>query len=74
MVEIYMEKLRDLLDNSKSNLRIREDKVRGIYIEDSTEIFVSSPAEIFSIIEAGNANRAVGMTVIFYIIINFISK
>lgn len=42
MVEIYMEKLRDLLDNSKTNLRIREDKVRGIYIEDSSEMFVSS--------------------------------
>ena len=50
MVEIYMEKLRDLLDNSKGNLRIREDKVRGIYIEDATEMFVSSPDEIFNII------------------------
>ena len=63
MVEIYMEKLRDLLDNSKTNLRIREDKVRGIYIEDSSESFVSSAEEIFDIIEAGNSNRTIAMTV-----------
>lgn len=32
IVEIYMEKIRDLLDPSKINLNIREDKTRGIYI------------------------------------------
>jgi len=64
MVEIYMEKLRDLLDNSKTNLRIREDKVRGIYIEDSTEMYVSSASEIFDIIETGNKNRTIAITVI----------
>lgn len=59
-----MEKLRDLLDNSKTNLRIREDKVRGIYIEDSTEMYVSSASEIFDIIETGNKNRTIAITVI----------
>ena len=32
-VEIYMERVRDLLDPTKQNLSIREDKTRGIYIQ-----------------------------------------
>ncbi len=32
IVEIYMEKIKDLLDNQKTNLAIREDKQRGVYI------------------------------------------
>ena len=42
IVEIYMEKIRDLLDVSKVDLKIREKKDKGIYIEDVTEKFVSS--------------------------------
>jgi kinesin family protein 5 len=36
MVEIYMEKIRDLLDSSKVDLKIRENKTKGIYIQDVT--------------------------------------
>ena len=32
IVEIYMEKIRDLLDVTKTNLKIREDKRKGIYV------------------------------------------
>ena len=32
IVEIYMEIIRDLLNTEKTNLKIREDKNRGIYI------------------------------------------
>jgi kinesin family protein 5 len=32
IVEIYNEKIRDLLDISKTDLKIREDKLRGVYI------------------------------------------
>jgi len=31
MIEIYMEKVKDLIDASRSNLSIREDKSKGIY-------------------------------------------
>jgi len=41
IVEIYMENIRDLLDKEKTNLKIREDKTRGIYIQDATESYVS---------------------------------
>lgn len=40
MIEIYMEKVKDLLDPSKTNLKIHEDKIKGIYIEDVTETYV----------------------------------
>ena len=32
MIEIYMEKIQDLLDRSKTNLKVAEDKQRGIFI------------------------------------------
>lgn len=32
MIEIYMEKIKDLIDPSKTNLKVHEDKVKGIYI------------------------------------------
>ena len=37
IVELYQERIRDLLDTSKDNLQIREDKEKGIYIADLTE-------------------------------------
>lgn len=32
IVELYNEKIRDLLDNSKTDLKIRSDKLRGSYL------------------------------------------
>lgn len=54
-VEIYMEKIRDLLDNShtKVNLNVREDKLKGIYIGDVTEVYVTSHDELLGIMSAG---------------------
>lgn len=37
MIDLYNEKIRDLLDKSKSDLRIWEDKINGIYIQDLTD-------------------------------------
>lgn len=37
MIEIYCEKIRDLLDTQKDNLKIHEDKGRGVFISDITE-------------------------------------
>jgi len=62
MVEIYNEKIRDLLDPSKDNLKIHEDKVRGVFIGDVTEVSVQSEEEIFETIHIGHSNRAVSAT------------
>jgi kinesin family protein 5 len=62
MIEIYMEKLKDLLDPTKSNLKVHEDKVKGIYISDVTESYVSEESEVYETMRAGNENRAIGVT------------
>ena len=37
MIEIYMEKIRDLLDPSKDNLKVHEEKGKGVNMADITE-------------------------------------
>jgi kinesin family protein 5 len=41
-VEVYMEKVRDLLDVSRDNLRVREDPRKGVWLEDLTEAYVKT--------------------------------
>uniref|UniRef100_A0A1A9WUB9 Kinesin-like protein n=1 Tax=Glossina brevipalpis TaxID=37001 RepID=A0A1A9WUB9_9MUSC len=60
--EIYMEKIYDLLDVSKVNLQIHENRNRKPYVKDVTERYVSSPQEVFDIIEEGRSNRHVSLT------------
>lgn len=56
--------MRDLLDNHriKTNLTVREDKVKGIYIAGVTEEYVTSEEELLNIMAAGALNRAVAAT------------
>ncbi|CAH2001128.1 unnamed protein product [Acanthoscelides obtectus] len=60
--EIYMDKIRDLLDVSKVNLSVHEDKNRVPYVKGATERFVSSPEEVFEAIEEGKSNRHIAVT------------
>jgi kinesin family protein 5 len=60
--EIYMEKLRDLLNPEKANLKIHEDKDRGVYIADLTEAYVSEEQEVYQLMMLGGSNREVGFT------------
>ncbi|KAF5453969.1 hypothetical protein F2P56_023672 [Juglans regia] len=62
MVEIYMEKVRDLFDLSKDNIQIKESKVQGILLSGATEISVSDPSQALQSLSTGIANRAVGET------------
>jgi len=62
IVEIYMEKIKDLISPEKHNLKIREDRARGIYIEDVTEAYVSQELEVFELMKLGNAHRAISAT------------
>uniref|UniRef100_K3WTP4 Kinesin-like protein n=1 Tax=Globisporangium ultimum (strain ATCC 200006 / CBS 805.95 / DAOM BR144) TaxID=431595 RepID=K3WTP4_GLOUD len=63
-IEIYMERIRDLLDpyKSKVNLQVREDVQRGIFVEGMTEVCVTSDDELLSTMRDGAANRAVAAT------------
>ena len=60
--EIYMEKIRDLLEPSKENLKVHEDKTRGVFIAELTEKYVGSDAEVYDIMKFGLENRNVGST------------
>ncbi|XP_047425404.1 kinesin family member 5Aa isoform X4 [Mugil cephalus] len=60
--EIYMDKIRDLLDVTKTNLAVHEDKNRVPYVKGCTERFVSSPDEVMDVIDEGKSNRHVAVT------------
>ncbi|CAG7837954.1 unnamed protein product, partial [Allacma fusca] len=60
--EIYLDKIRDLLDVTKVNLSVHEDKNRVPFVKGATERFVSSPEEVFEVIEEGKSNRHIAVT------------
>lgn len=61
-LEIYMEHIRDLLDVRRDNLKIREDKQKGIWVEGATEVYVSKEQDVLDIIRTGQSNRAIAFT------------
>jgi kinesin family protein 5 len=61
-IEIYNEKIRDLLDPKKNNLKIHEHLNKGVYVKDMTESYVGSEDEVFQLLKIGNENRAIGVT------------
>ncbi|KAF3857879.1 hypothetical protein F7725_011080 [Dissostichus mawsoni] len=60
--EIYLDKIRDLLDVSKTNLSVHEDKNKVPYVKGCTERFVCSPEEVMETIDEGKSNRHVAVT------------
>lgn len=61
-VEIYREKIQDLLNPAKKNLSVRENPQKGVYIESSTEVYVSNRDEVLNVIKTGQSNRMVSAT------------
>jgi hypothetical protein len=61
-LQIYNEVISDLLKPERSNLLIREDKKKGVFVEGLSEWVVRSPAEIYGLMERGGAMRATGST------------
>ena len=62
MIEIYQEKIRDLLDLTRVNLPIREDSIKGIYVDGCSERYVGCPTDVYSALETGSNNRAQAAT------------
>ena len=60
--QIYNEKIQDLLDIRKKDLAIREDKNKGIWVEDCTEANVSCQEEMYEVFKEGSNNRTVSAT------------
>ena len=61
-MEIYMEKIRDLLVPQHDNLPIHEDKQRGVYVKGLLECYVGSVDEVYRVLERGGQSRAVAAT------------
>ena len=54
--------IRDLLDPSRVNLKVQEDRTRGIFIKNLTEHYVASQKEVFQYIDIGNRHRETATT------------
>ncbi|QKX64522.1 uncharacterized protein TRUGW13939_11697 [Talaromyces rugulosus] len=61
-MEIYMERIRDLLVPQHDNLPVHEEKSRGVYVKGLLEIYVSSVEEVYEVMRRGGAARAVSAT------------
>ena len=53
--EIYLDKIRDLLDVTKANLPVHEDAKRVPYVKGATERFVASADDVMDVREKDRA-------------------
>ena len=60
--EIYLEKVYDLIDTKKKDLKVLEDKVRGVFIPGISTYCVNSAEELLMYMKLGQANRKVAST------------
>ena len=61
-MEIYMERIRDLLVPQNDNLPVHEEKSRGVYVKGLLEVYVSSVQEVYEVMRRGGQARAVAAT------------
>ncbi|KAH9695751.1 kinesin-like protein KIN-12D [Citrus sinensis] len=61
-LEIYNEQITDLLDPSSTNLQLREDVKKGVYVENLSEIEVRTVGDILKLLTQGSLNRKVAAT------------
>ncbi|RIA79335.1 kinesin heavy chain [Glomus cerebriforme] len=61
-MEIYMEKIRDLLNPQNDNLSIHEEKNRGVYVKDLLEVYVNSTQKVYDVMKCGGNSRIVAYT------------
>ena len=63
-LQIYNEMINDLLkpENTNKNLSIREDKQKGLYVDDLSEWAVRGPSDIYTLLQRGAQCREVGNT------------
>ncbi|KAG8797306.1 hypothetical protein FRC17_007786, partial [Serendipita sp. 399] len=61
-MEIYLEKIRDLLAPQNDNLQIHEEKSKGVYVKGLSDYYVSNAQEVYEIMRQGGAARVVTAT------------
>ncbi|KAI5803293.1 kinesin heavy chain [Peziza echinospora] len=61
-MEIYMERIRDLLNPVNDNLPVHEDKARGVYVKGLLELYVCNVQEVYEVMRRGGAARSIAAT------------
>ncbi|CAO2815149.1 unnamed protein product [Amaranthus hypochondriacus] len=61
-LEIYNEQITDLLDPSSTNLLLREDVQKGVYVENLSQFEVQTVGDVLRLLIQGSANRKVAAT------------
>ncbi|KAF8017774.1 hypothetical protein BT93_H2848 [Corymbia citriodora subsp. variegata] len=61
-LEIYNEQITDLLEPSSTNLQLREDMNKGVYVENLKEYKVGTVRDIVKLLSQGAANRKMAAT------------
>ncbi|TBU50883.1 kinesin heavy chain [Dichomitus squalens] len=61
-MEIYLERIRDLLAPQNDNLQVHEEKSKGVYVKGLSDFYVSSAQEVYEIMRQGGAARVVSYT------------
>ncbi|KAK9286730.1 hypothetical protein L1049_015133 [Liquidambar formosana] len=61
-LEIYNEQITDLLDPLSTNLLLREDIKKGVYVENLSEFEVWTVSDILRLLTQGSSNRKVAAT------------
>lgn len=57
-LQIYNESVSDLLVVDRTNLTVRQDKTRGVFVDGLSEWVVRSPSEVARLVARGHAARA----------------
>ncbi|KAI8900483.1 P-loop containing nucleoside triphosphate hydrolase protein [Globomyces pollinis-pini] len=61
-MEIYNEKIKDLLDPEQKDLKIHENRTKMVYVSPLREEIVTNARQVMKIISAGEANRHTSST------------
>ncbi|KAG9119887.1 hypothetical protein FRC07_004867, partial [Ceratobasidium sp. 392] len=61
-MEIYLERIRDLLAPQNDNLQVHEEKNKGVYVKNLSDYYVGSAKEVYEIMRQGGQARAVTAT------------
>ncbi|PWN30366.1 kinesin-domain-containing protein [Jaminaea rosea] len=61
-MEIYMERIRDLLAPQNDNLQIHEEKNKGVYVKGLSDYYVGGQDDVYEIMRQGGNARAVSST------------
>jgi len=62
MYEIYMDRIKDLLNPMEDNLQVRESKEKGVYVDGIAWANCATAAEVMDNMDQGFMNRATAMT------------